>query len=205
NQIIKEAVSRMDKLAEQTDEISNLVEVVQGIANQTNLLALNASIEAARAGEQGKGFAVVADEVRKLAEQVSESVNHITEIVGNVQTETNLTAGSLTKGYDEVEKGTSQLQLTGESFNHINSAIHEVAIKIKTITENLHVLSETSSGMIASVDDIAAVSQESAAGVEETAASAQQISSSTEEVAESSRRLAELSEKLNSVVHQFLI
>lgn len=205
NNIIEEAAKRMGSLEIQTTEISKLVEVVQGIANQTNLLALNASIEAARAGEQGRGFAVVAEEVRTLAEQVSESVDHITEIVKNIQSETHSTAASLDKGYQEVEKGTIQLQQTGDSFLKIDQAVHQMATNIRAITQSLEEITTMSHTMSSSIDDIAAVSQESAAGVEETAASAQQISGSTEEVAENSRRLAGLSEKLNHVLHQFTL
>ena len=203
--IVKEAAERMEKLDQQTDEITQLVEVVHEIADQTNLLALNASIEAARAGEHGRGFAVVAEEVRKLAEQVSDSVAHITTSVGNIQEESDLTAASLTKGFDEVEKGTVQLKQTGEAFNQINHAINLSTEKIQSITKELHHISETSQTMASSIDDIAAVSQESAAGVEQTAASAQQIASSTEEVAESATKLSELSEKLDHVTQQFKI
>src|SRR5690606_30819113 len=104
DQIVQDAVRKVEGLDEQTQQISKLVSVIQDVAEQTNLLALNASIEAARAGEHGRGFAVVADEVRKLAEQVSASIADITGIVTNIQSESNTVSKSLQEGYKEVEQ-----------------------------------------------------------------------------------------------------
>ncbi|WP_102028139.1 methyl-accepting chemotaxis protein [Salirhabdus sp. Marseille-P4669] len=201
--IVQDSVEKVFGLAQQSKEISKLVEVIQDVAEQTNLLALNAAIEAARAGEQGRGFAVVADEVRKLAEQVSISVNDITGIVSNIQKETDMVVTSLKSGYEEVEKGTGQIRTTGETFDRITISVKDMANNIKTITTHLSHIASGSEEMNASIEEIASISEESAAGVEQTSASAQQTSSSMEEVASSSDELAKLAEELNGLIRQF--
>lgn len=201
--IVQEAVQKIQGLDAESQEISKLVVVIKDIANQTNLLALNAAIEAARAGEHGKGFAVVAEEVKKLAEQVTVSITDITDIVTNIQNESSSVAGSLLEGYEEVEKGTDQINVTMETFNDISSAVTEMINLIQTVTENLSDIAANSQEMRGSVEEIAAISEESSAAVEQTSASSQQTSSSMEEVAGSSKQLAELAEKLNGLVLQF--
>ena len=205
NQIVRESVRKVENLDHQSQEISNLVSVIKAISEQTNLLALNAAIEAARAGEQGKGFAVVADEVRKLAEQVAFSVNDITEIVGNIQTESSTVVASLRDGFTEVEQGTSQIETTEATFHEITNAVNDMARNIESVSENLSEIAASSEEMGGSIQEIAAVSEEAAAGIEETAASAEQASGSMEEVAGSSEQLARLAEELNEMVGRFRI
>ena len=203
DQIVQDAVQKVQGLDAHSQKISELVSVIKDIADQTNLLALNAAIEAARAGEHGKGFAVVADEVRKLAEQVSDSVTDITTIVTNIQQESSVVAESLQGGYEEVEQGTNQIEATSDKFEGINHAVTNMVENVKAVSESLVGIAANSQQMNGSIEEIAAISEESAAGIEETSASAQQISASMAEVSGSSNDLAKLAEELNGLVRQF--
>ncbi|PID20565.1 chemotaxis protein [Sporosarcina sp. P3] len=205
DQIVHDAVVNVEGLDKHTQNISQLVAVIQNIAAQTNLLALNAAIEAARAGEHGKGFAVVADEVRTLAEQSSESVTNITEIVNKIQSESSSVTNSLREGYKEVEEGTNQIERTGETFHKISASVTEMVTRIQTISNDLQNISETSQEMSGSIEEIAAITEESAAGVEQTSASSQQASSAMEEIASNSNDLAQLAEELNNLVRKFTL
>ena len=203
DEIVQDAVAKMTTLDNQTQEINNLVVIIQKIADQTNLLALNAAIEAARAGEHGRGFAVVADEVRKLAEQVAVSIADITGFVEKIQAESKRVSDSLQTGYVEVEEGTSQIAKTGQTFNQINASVTTMVDGIKGISDNLESIKVNSEIMNSSIEEIASVSEESAAGVEQTSAASQQITSSMEEVAGSSEQLANLAENLTGMVSHF--
>lgn len=205
DEIVAASVDKVNSLDRQSRQISNLVSVIKDIAGQTNLLSLNAAIEAARAGEHGKGFAVVADEVRKLSEQVTASVGEITSIVKTIQTETREVTESLSAGYQEVKDGTTQIIVSGESFESISNAVSDMATRIHQVSANLNDIAENSDKMHNLIEEIASVSEESAAGVEEAAASAQQTASSMEEVSGSADELAGLAEQLNEQLKRFNI
>ena len=201
--IVKQAVEEVKGLDSQSQEISQLVQVIQDISNQTNLLALNAAIEAARAGEHGKGFAVVAEEVRKLAEQVTDSVGDITGIVTAIQTGSKTVVHSLEEGYAQVDEGTKQITITGQTFETINNSVGAMSTKLQHITNDLHYISTNSIKINQAVEDIAAVSEESAAGIEQVSASAQQSSSSMDEITNHASELATSAEQLTDQVKKF--
>lgn len=203
DEIVSQAVKKVQGLDKKSDEISKLVLVIKDIADQTNLLSLNAAIEAARAGEHGKGFAVVANEVKKLSEQVASSVAEITNIVTSIQTETDEVVDSLHTGYKAVQNGTSQIETTGKSFEMVNNSISEMISKIVEISHNLKEIAENSKIMNNLIEDVASTSEESAAGVEQAAASIQQTSSSMDEVSNGASELLKLAEQLNKEIKVF--
>ena len=205
DQIVKDAVIKVEGLDQQTQEISKLVGVVKDIADQTNLLALNAAIEAARAGEQGKGFAVVADEVSKLAEQVADSVVGIAQIVGEIQTESKAVSTALEQGYDEVTQGTEDIEATGVRFKAIEDAISVMTANVQTVMSGLEELNNDSGKVNEAVQEIASISEETSAGVEETSASAEEASSAMEVVATGASALNDSAKELSDSVKQFKI
>ncbi|MEH7238264.1 methyl-accepting chemotaxis protein [Bacillus sp. JJ1562] len=203
NSIMEYSVEKVKGLDEQTKQISTLVKVIRDIADQTNLLALNAAIEAARAGEHGRGFAVVADEVRKLAEQVSHSVKDITDIVNSIQKESNSVVQGLLNGYSQVDEGAKQIQVTGQTFKDIYDAVTIMVEHIQSISENLDTIASNTVEMNLSIDNIAAVSEQSAAGIEQTSASIQQTNSSMETISDHSELLSDLASRLNTMISKF--
>lgn len=203
DRIVLEAVEKVEGLDTHARKISALVSVIQDIADQTNLLALNATIEAARAGEQGKGFAVVADEVRKLAEQSSDSVTNITDIVTSIQNESFIVASSLQAGYKEVEEGTDQIKVTGETFESIREALIKMADRVNDVSGSLAMIQGNTEEMDLSIQEISAISEESAAGAEQTFSNVQQTNEVIAEIATSSNELSNMAEELNGLVNRF--
>jgi methyl-accepting chemotaxis protein len=116
---VNEASSMIMKLAEESEKITSVLDVIRGIAEQTNLLALNAAIEAARAGEQGRGFAVVADEVRTLASRTQKSTADIQQMISSLKSGVN-------NAVTAMEKGSSQMADTLDMVNEASSVLNNI-------------------------------------------------------------------------------
>jgi|GEM_PF-651486 len=205
NLIVSDSVEKVCGLKEKTEQISQLVQVIKSIAEQTNLLALNAAIEAARAGEHGRGFAVVANEVRKLSEQVDNSIGNIVNIVEGIQEETRVVTTALQNGYRQVEEGTNQIRLSGESFHQINNSVVQMVERIQKVFHNIKQVEHNSKEIHLYISQIVSVSEQSSAGIEECSASIHQQDNYISGIADASVHLNEIAEGLGKSIGAFKI
>lgn len=203
NEIVQETANAIRELSSSSEQISQIVTTITGIASSTNLLALNASIEAARAGEQGRGFTVVAEQVSKLAQQSKEAASNIAVIIEGVQNQTHYAIEKMDSSAHEVSNGTEVVLEAGEAFKGIQQKINNVDQAIQKITQSVKHLSNSSLSVVSSVDKIKDISQETAAGSQTISAATEEQSAVMQEVASSAETLAKLSGQLEETLKQY--
>ncbi|RJG12430.1 methyl-accepting chemotaxis protein [Pseudomonas cavernicola] len=161
--LVAQSSADIDQLAIQSNNISQIVGVIRGIAEQTNLLALNAAIEAARAGEQGRGFAVVADEVRSLAGRTAQSTTEIVTLVDAIQSGMAKAKNSMAAGCERVDNGRQLVESAGASMGRIKSALDESLAAVSFISLSLQEQRAASEQVACSVEKVAQIVEENSA------------------------------------------
>jgi len=187
---VKESAKNVEELVEGSEQISDIIKVIDDIAGQTNLLALNAAIEAARAGEQGRGFSVVADEVRKLAERTTTATGDISNMINTIQQKTGKTIESLDSWTKTVERGLEKSNQTGHALQNITVNVNEVSTKIEQIAATAEEQSVAGETIAANIESVAKLS-------ELTSGSAQKSSDATKLLTDLVLQLHELISEFN--------
>ena len=148
----------MDKLADSSSGIGDVVKLIREIASQTNLLALNANIEAARAGESGRGFAVVANEVKLLASQTSKATEDISVRVASIQDDT-------AQARQAIARIVGTIGRIHEAQLSISGAIEEQSATTQEITRNIHEAARGSNDIAGSISSVAEAAARASGGV----------------------------------------
>ncbi|RMH09570.1 MAG: methyl-accepting chemotaxis protein [Nitrospirae bacterium] len=176
SEAVGQSASIITALGQSSDQIGEIVRVIEDIADQTNLLALNAAIEAARAGEQGRGFAVVADEVRKLAERTTKATKEIGDMIRHIQQDTQRAVASMEEGTLKVSEGVEFANRTGEALTKIQDMVQQTASMIQHIAGAAEEQSMVTKQIASDLETVAQVSRDSASGSSESAKASQDLS-----------------------------
>jgi methyl-accepting chemotaxis protein len=178
--VVKKSAVNVQELGKSSDQIGEIIGVIDDIADQTNLLALNAAIEAARAGEQGRGFAVVADEVRKLAERTTKATKEIASMIKKIQVDTEYAVGAMEEGTKEVDAGIQLADKASTSLNEIVGISQKVTDMVSQIAAASEQQSSASEQISKNVEAISAVTGQTATGTTQIARAAEDLNRLTE-------------------------
>ncbi|MES9854992.1 MAG: methyl-accepting chemotaxis protein [Sedimenticola sp.] len=186
---IQETSKRIKRLGESSQEIGDIVELIDDIADQTNILALNAAMQAAMAGEAGRGFAVVADEVQRLAERSGNATKQIEALVKTIQADTNEAVSSMEATTTEVVAGAQLAEDAGEALQKIEAVSIQISERVMQVSE----LAQQQSHEASLVNDTMSIIQEITT----------QTSDGTSQTAMSIGALADMADDLQSSVAGF--
>jgi twitching motility protein PilJ len=168
---IQETSKRIKRLGESSQEIGDIVELINGISEQTNVLALNAAIQAASAGGAGRGFAVVADEVQRLAERATNATRRIEALVQTIQADTSEAVSSMEQTTSQVVSGARLAEDAGEALESIENVSNDLAGLIAKISTQAQEESKNATRIAGMMNSIRDISIQTTEGTGQTAKS----------------------------------
>jgi twitching motility protein PilJ len=168
---VQETAKRIKRLGESSQEIGQITQLIDDIADRTSILALNASIQAAMAGESGRGFAVVAEEVERLAVRSTEATKKIATLVKTIQGETNEAVAAMEKGIHEVVEGSKLANQAGHALGEIEGVSNKLAELIESITQAAKEQARGSDELVRAMGAISQITHQTARGTKQTAES----------------------------------
>src|SRR5438045_4821553 len=188
-QAVEEAKSALTDLAERSQEIGEIVRVIDEIAGQTNLLALNAAIIAAQAGERGKGFAVVADEIRDLSERTSVSTDEIRTLIENVQRGVARAAEQMNLSSDRVGDGVGLTARASTVLEKILDLTDRSTSSIQEIARATEEQSRGSASATAAIEEVTKMVQQTASATQQQSQTARKVGEQTSMVRDYTKHL----------------
>ena len=195
----------VNKVGTASGEIVQIINLIGEIADETNLLSLNASIEAARAGEAGKGFAVVASEIGKLAQNSTESVANITNLIAEINRLVEDAVRQAGNSAGDISESAQLIQTAVDTFDTIFKNIQDTSHLINNVVDEINKVDEVASNVAAISEEQAASSDEILATSESMLNQAENISKNSQQVEEESDKLAISADHLADQIKQFKI
>ncbi len=202
---MERSTDQVVKFGHITERIGTIVEVISSIAKQTNILALNASIEASKAGEAGKGFSSVVTDIKSMSEDSKNAATQITELLQEVEIESNKAVISMKESSDEINEGRKMLTLTDSTLENIIDLVTEASRKVSKISALTDSHLVKTKEIVSYVNDVARLSEENKNATENIASTSEDQRLSIEEMSESAQQLYNLSEELTQHMSKFKI
>lgn len=182
---IQETSKRIKRLGESSQEIGDIIGVINDIAEQTNILALNAAIQASTAGEAGRGFAVVADEVQRLAERASDATKRVEALIKTIQNDTNEAVQSMEQSTAGVVSGAKLAEEAGGALGEIESVSNQIAELIQQISQEAEQQASTAVEISEKMNVIQGITIQTSDGTSETATSIGELTALSKELRDS--------------------
>jgi methyl-accepting chemotaxis protein len=165
-EVVERSAQTVARLQASGRVTTELLRLIQQVANETQLLAVNTAIEAARAGERGKGFGVVAGEVRKLADRTRQAAENVQELLGRSETDMAAAAELMHQGTSKVREGLGLSSEAGQALSRLVSGVREIGGQVERMADENARQSASGEGIAGRIQALSARSEESVSGVE---------------------------------------